>query len=136
MDLTRGLRTGSLKARSGLLWDREALPLYGKDLDWQPETVSARSLVLYQIEPRGLSPYHVGRQEIWLDAETLRLRKLVLVFRRRGDVGVASWRQFVCVFFNDRKHGVNALEGDTTEIRESVLLEPQQAAFVLEGSTR
>jgi len=135
-ELEKRIRVGGLEATSKQLWDREAQLLYGEDRNWVSEPVAARCLVLSQTETEALSPYHVGKQEIWLNAETLRLRKLVLVYRRRGDVGVTSWKQLVCVFFDHRSHGEDALNGDPTGIRDVLLLGPQQAAFVLEGTFR
>jgi hypothetical protein len=135
-DLEKRMRTRGLEATSKQLWDREVHPLYGEEHEWISQAASGRCLVLYQTEPGGLSPYHVGKQEIWLDAESLRLRKLVLVYRRRGDVGLTSWKQLVCVLFNDRRQDADALDGDPTAIREFLRLAPQQAAFVLEGPVR
>jgi hypothetical protein len=100
--LESGLKNYSLSAASELLWEREGAALFGDKSVWCQSAQSPSHYVLTESNPVILSGAYIGMRELWLDTETLRVRKLVLNYRVRGEVAQMSWCQLVCTFLNDR----------------------------------
>jgi len=132
--LETALRGEGFAGVSGQLWEHEAAGLYGDDREWESTPASGRHIVLSESEPKELTPFHLGYQELWLDSETMRITKLVLVYKQRGDVNINCWKQLVCVFFNERHSAADVLASEGTQVQNVKRLHANQAAFILEGS--